>query len=513
MKNTIKIFALIIAVGLISCDPEFEQAIEDGGFYDSGSADFSNYVAVGNSLTAGYADGALYITGQENSYPNIMAEQFLLVDGGEFTQPLMDDNLGGLLLNGTQITDNRLVLAADPMTGDPLGPVILDGMPTTDIATSATGPFNNMGVPGAKSFHLVADGYGNAAGVPSGAANPYFARFATSDNANVIADAASMSPSFFSLWIGNNDILGYATSGGSGVDQTGNLDPATYGPADITDPNVFAAAYSAQVAALTATASGGVLVNLPDVTSIPYFTTVPAQSIPLDAATAAQVNAQFAQYNDVVLPTLVTFGIITAEEAAARVVNFMAGINFPIITDDDLTDVSMVLQGPPVNLPPELANLLGQLRQANATDLVVLPASSVLGTQADPSNPLAIFGVSVPLVDGLVLTAVEQGRVAVATSAYNATISGLAGANDLGLVDAQSALAEVAATGVGYNGGLLTSTYVTGGAFSLDGVHPTPRGYAFTANVIIQKINQTYGATIPTVDIGNYATVTVANNL
>jgi lysophospholipase L1-like esterase len=513
MKNTIKIFALLVAVGLVSCDPEFEQAIEDGGFYDSGSADFSSYVAVGNSLTAGYADGALYITGQENSYPNIMAEQFLLVDGGDFTQPYMDDNLGGLLLSGTQITDNRLVLAADPMTGEPLGPVILDGTPTTDIATSASGPFNNMGVPGAKSFHLNADGYGNAAGVPSGAANPYYARFATSDNANVIGDATSMNPSFFSLWIGNNDILSYATSGGAGVDQTGNFDPTTYGPADITDPNVFAAAYSAQVDALMASASGGVLINLADVTSIPYFTTVPAQSIPLDAATAAQVNAQFAQYNDVILPTLVQFGIITAEEAAAREVHFMAGVNFPIITDDDLTDVSMVLQGPPANLPKELANLLGQLRQANADDLVVLPASSVLGTQADPSNPLAIFGVSVPLVDSLVLTAVEQGRVSAAAAAYNATIAALASANDLGLVDARSALAEVAATGVGYNGGLLTSTYVTGGAFSLDGVHPTPRGYAFTANLIISKINQTYGATIPTVDIGNYATITLANNL
>jgi len=513
MKNTIKIFALLVAVGLVSCDPEFEQSVEDSGFYDSGSADFSNYVAVGNSLTAGYADNALYITGQENSYPNIMAEQFLLVGGGEFTQPYMDDNLGGLLLNGTQITSNRLVLAADPMTGAPLGPVILDGTPTTDVATSAAGPYNNMGVPGAKSFHLNADGYGNAAGIPSGSANPYYARFATSENANVISDAASMNPTFFSLWIGNNDVLSYATSGGAGVDQTGNFDPTSYGSTDITDPNVFAASYNAQVDALMASASGGVLVNIADITSIPYFTTVPAQSIPLDAATAAQLNAQFAQYNDVILPTLVTFGVISPEEAAARQINFMAGVNFPIITDDDLTDVSMVLQGPPGNLPPELANLLGQLRQANADDLVLLPASSVLGTQADPNNPLAIFGVSVPLVDGLVLTAVEQGRVAAATAAYNGVIAGLASANGLGLADAKSALAAVATTGVGYNGGLLTSTYVTGGAFSLDGVHPTARGYAYTANKIIDQINQTYGATIPNVDIGNYGTITLANNL
>ena len=60
----------------------------------------------------------------------------------------------------------------------------------------------------------------------------------------------------------------------------------TYGGIDITDPNVFAAAYSAQVDALVAGGAKGVLLNIPDVTSIPYFTTVPTQSIPLDAATA-----------------------------------------------------------------------------------------------------------------------------------------------------------------------------------------------------------------------------------
>ena len=54
-----------------------------------------------------------------------------------------------------------------------------------------------------------------------------------------------------------------------------------YGYFDITDPNVFATAYSAQVDALTANGAKGVLVNIPDVTSLPYFTTVPPRSIPI----------------------------------------------------------------------------------------------------------------------------------------------------------------------------------------------------------------------------------------
>lgn len=508
MKNYIKITAAIVALGFVSCDPEFDNSVDDAGFFESGTADFSNYVAVGNSLTAGFADNALYITAQETSYPNIMATQFSFVGGGEFTQPLTDDNIGGLLLGGTQIQPNRFVLAFDA-AGNP-GPVVLEGTPTTDVTTSVTGPFNNMGVPGAKSFELLAPGYGSVAGITQGTANPYFARFATSDNATVIADAVSLNPTFFSLWIGNNDILSYATSGGSGVDQLGNLDPSTYGPSDITDPSVFASVYSAQVTALMSGGAQGALVNIPDVTSIPFFTTVPAQSIPLDAATAGVVNAQFGLYNTQVLPLLVGAGIISQEEADLRVVNFTAGVNFPIMTDDDLTDVTNILisQG----IDPATAGLLGQLRQVNDNDLVVLLAAGVLGTLADPSNPASVIGVGVPLADQFVLTASEQARISTAAAGFNAAIEGLAAANGLAFVDAKSALAEVAATGVPFNGGVLTSEFVTGGAFSLDGVHPSPRGYAFTANVIINAINAQYGGTIPTVDIGNFGTITLENN-
>ena len=507
MKNTIKFMIGLLAIGLVSCEPEFENAVTDEGFYDAGDADFSTYVSLGNSLTAGYADGALYMSGQEDSYPNIMAEQFGFVGGGDFTQPLTSDNLGGLLLDGVQILGNRLVLSVDENGNRFTTP--LDGTPTTDVTTSATGPFNNMGVPGAKSFHLVTPGYGSVAGVANGTANPWFARFATSESTTVLADAVSLNPTFFSLWIGNNDILGYATSGGSGVDQAGNFDPSTYGGNDITDPNVFAAAYSAQVDALVAGGAKGVLLNIPDVTSIPYFTTVPTRSIPLDAATAGAVNAQFALYNGA-LGQLVAGGFISAEEAAIRAINFVEGVNYPIMTDVDLTDVTAILIG--AGLDPQTAALLGQLRQVKSDDLVVLTASSALGTVPDPSNPLGIVGVSIPLTNQYVLTTTEQARVATAGASYNAIIEGLAAANDLGYGDMKSALADVAANGAPFNGGVLESTYGSGGAFSLDGVHPSPRGYAFTANTIIDVINTTYNASIPKVDIGTYGTVTTHNN-
>ncbi len=44
-----------------------------------GSADFSKYVALGDSFAAGYIDNALFKMGQENSYPSFLAQQFALV--------------------------------------------------------------------------------------------------------------------------------------------------------------------------------------------------------------------------------------------------------------------------------------------------------------------------------------------------------------------------------------------------------------------------------------------------
>jgi hypothetical protein len=120
----------------------------------------------------------------------------------------------------------------------------------------------NLGVPGAKSFHLVANGYGNPAGISFKTANPYFVRFASSPTATVVGDALAQNPTFFSLWIGNNDVLGYATSGGDGT-----LDQIT--------PNQILQYYSTLVTTMVSKGAKGVVANIPDVTSIPFFTTVP----------------------------------------------------------------------------------------------------------------------------------------------------------------------------------------------------------------------------------------------
>jgi hypothetical protein len=53
----------------------------------AGSANFTKYVALGDSFAAGYSDGALFKIGQEGSYPNILGQQFAAAGGGEFKTP------------------------------------------------------------------------------------------------------------------------------------------------------------------------------------------------------------------------------------------------------------------------------------------------------------------------------------------------------------------------------------------------------------------------------------------
>ncbi|MCX2719094.1 G-D-S-L family lipolytic protein [Lentiprolixibacter aurantiacus] len=532
---------MLFAIGglfLISCsddDVSVDQTPDpDPIVYTSGTADFSNFVALGNSLTAGFSDAALFIDGQNASVPSIMAGNFALAGGGDFTIPYMADNLGGLTLGGVPIPQfgNRLIL--DFSTGDPI-PVPVSGTGTTEVSNVLTGPFNNLGVPGAKSFHLLAPGYGNVAGVALGQANPYYARFASSPNARIIEDAAVQNPSFFALWIGNGDVLGYAIEGGDGENQAGNTDPSTYESSDITDPTVFAGSVDLLLQTLTANGAGGVIGNVFDVTTIPYFTTVPYNPLdPTNPDFGPQIpllNSIFGALNQIYSAIGATDRIIVFSETEASPV---------VIFDENLADLSATITGGLLSnlpafeafiaqfgLPPQaaplVANLLGstygQTRQATAEDLVVLTSARVIGTvNTDTLGDLvalglpealagqfSVEGISLPLADKWVLTPEEQMLIKDAQEVFNQTIAALAQQYDIALADVNALLAEVDANGLTLSDGRdVTTAFATGGAFSLDGIHPSPRGNALLANVFIEAINAKYGSNLPNVDPLDY---------
>lgn len=487
---------LLVSLSFAACNSDDDDAVAPV-VITPGSANFSNYVALGDSFAAGYSDNALFMAGQKNAYTNILSQQFALAGGGSFSTPFMSDNLGGFSLSGVQIPQFPTRLWFDVETSSPVN---VTGISGTSITDHLDGPFNNMGIPGAKSFHLVTPGYGTL--------NPYFGRFASSGTTTVIADAAAQDPTFFSLWIGGNDVLAYAISGGSGVDQTGNLDPSTYGGNDITDPNVFAGTFSGLVDNLTTNGAKGVVANLPYVNALPYFTTVPYNPIPgLPASNAAQLNMIFGGINQITttIGQPNRFVVLTTEGSATT--------NPLLIVDETLPDLSLYITGAltPVLGAPTAAfvgNLYGRARHATNADFILLPARAII---TPPNNiavgspaPFNVNGVTYPLQDGSVLTADEVSHVKTATDAYNATIESVANAKGLAFVNTKTVLTQLASGGITMNGYTLKSTYVTGAAFSLDGIHPSPRGYAFIANLFIEAINTKYGSNIPNANIGNY---------
>ncbi len=484
------IYLILIVFGFAACsDDNITDPIPPPPALDAGTADFSNYVAIGDSQTAGYTDGALFLAAQENSMPNILSNNMASVGGSAFTQPLTDDNIGGLLFAGNVILSNRFFFDLTTFT-----PAILQGTPTTDVIPGLSGQFNNMGVPGAKSFHFLAPGYGNAAGVPLGLANPYFARFASSPATTIFGDAMAQSPSFFTFWAGSLDVTSYALAGGDGVNQAGNFDPSTYGPSDITDPVVFGQAIGGMLAGLNSIGAQGVVANIANPLLLPYFAVIPYNAVPLDAGTAALLNQGFAPYNGGLLQ-MEAFGLITTAERILRTINFVEGQNAVTLVDEYLTDLSGF------GLP--------SYRQATEIDLLPLTAQFIIGTTVG-GNPLQINGVSVPLDDQWVLTPNEQTEVENATSAFNAIIEAAATQAGFAFVDIENLMAQLARIGVPSGDFRPTSEYALGGALSLDGVHTNARGNALIANEFLKAIDATYGSNFVEAealnDIGNYPT-------
>ena len=435
MKN-FKIYLIAGLLFLGACKPEIHNPAATRG-----TADFTRYIAVGNSLTAGYSNGGLYLSGQENSYPNIMAKQMALVGGGTFSQPLFSasqaNGSGYLKLTGFDASGNPITAAVTDNLAI-RGQIDIPGFGNVILYTKYTGDNNNYGVPGIKLLNITYAPYGNL--------NPYFERLLPGDSPTNTTDyldfVTAKSFTFFSDWLGNNDALAYATSGGAGD--------------VLTDKNTFAELYELSIARLTASGQKGVVATIPDVTSIPYFNTVTVGKI-LAGVQKANPSVQALYINALVSGT---------------------------------------------TYAP---------RPATANDLIILtfPTSMIGTTVNTPYGPLP-YGLTPysPIDNQYVLDANEVALTRDYVQSYNATIKSIAAQKGLAVFDAYTYLNNVQANGLVVDGINLNSSYISGGLFSLDGVHLTPRGYAIIANEFLKAINTTYGATIPLANVANYPGLT-----
>ncbi|GGE43100.1 GDSL-like lipase/acylhydrolase family protein [Pedobacter psychrotolerans] len=417
------IFNSLVAATILfaaSCKPE----IETPAARTAGTANFSKYIAIGNSLTSGYADGGLYLEGQKVAYPNLLAAQMATVGGGSFTSPFFTD---------AQANGSGYISLSALVNGTPtLTPVLGNGWrdtPTNTRLFKYSGEIQNLGIPGMR-LDLAFD--------PTftfSAANMFFERLLTDAQVGKVNYAAYIqgrNHTFFSLWLGNNDALGYALNGGVTTDATTVL----------TEKTTFSFLYTNMLNILTAGGQKGVVATIPDVTAVPYFNTVTPAAL---LAAAKAINP------------------------AAAAIYIQTGT--------------------------------GAVRVATSEDLIRLPfqTAGLLGTG---SIPYGLHPLN-PIANNWVLDKDEVIKVKDYVNSYNSTIKSLANNKGLAVADTYTYFNTVKA-GISVQGININAAFITGGAFSLDGIHLTPRGNAAIANVFVDAINAKYGSTIPTIDITKY---------
>jgi hypothetical protein len=405
----ISVLSLIVVILALPGCQDFSEL--DPPSLDPGDLNPAKYVAIGNSLTAGYQNNAVYESSQIYSYPRLIADQLNIAD---FEQPLVENP--GL--------PGRLAVASlEPFQ------IIQEEPNPTLLNKDLERPYNNLGIPGALLLDI-ADTT-DFTRKSEDRNNPFF-QIVLRDKQlgkSILEQALNQNPTILTLWLGNIDILGYVVSGGTQIPPTAQ------------NTGIFQAIYNqlGGILAQYAVQTGAkiIIANIPDITIIPFVDTIPPYII--NQATGEQV---------------------TNPET-----------------------------GEPIYL------------------IGVQPEDKILLTALDYINqgygiPEALGGNGVPIPSHTVLTVTEQEFARGRVNTFNTIIRDITTQYGFTLVDINERLRQIYENGYQLGNQLLTTDFVTGGLFSMDGVHPTTRGYGIVANEFIITMNQRYGANIPLVKIG-----------
>ncbi|MBI3934392.1 MAG: hypothetical protein HY316_06840 [Acidobacteria bacterium] len=128
-----------------------------------------------------------------------------------------------------------------------------------------------------------------------------------------------------------------------------------------------------------------------------------------------------------------------------------------------------------------------------AGDYVTRNGLSVIGNQFIRRNIQ-------PLPSSLILRASGGADISNRVRALNDEIRAIAGEQGAVVYDLAAFFSRIRTTGVTVGSRRITGDYF-GGFYSLDGYYPGPTGHALIANDILARLNQTYGASFPLVDV------------
>ncbi len=135
----------------------------------------------------------------------------------------------------------------------------------------------------------------------------------------------------------------------------------------------------------------------------------------------------------------------------------------------------------------------------NEGDYVLIPAKIFIKQGYGlPSNFPESNGQ--PLPGEVVLDTKEQAVVQDLVEGYNAAIDSICTKRKIPVVDMYSFFKEIA-NGTEIDGLKLSADFITGGFYSLDGVHPSDLGHVLIANEWLRKINNSFPVSIPLINV------------
>ena len=424
----------------------------------SGNADLTRFVVIGNSLTAGYQSGSLYESAQIYSYGNLIAKQV----NTKFQMPIISDPGTPGRMEIQSLTASGAVIVNNPNSGSPVNLLY-------------PAPYNNLGVPGSLIYDvLFATNANNCANPP----NEFFdvvLRNQGTTQLTQLKQALAQQPTFVTLWTGNNDVLAYAT-GGAVLQATP------------TNPIEFAQHFEDIGQQLAQSGAQVVVANIPYVTSIPFLTTV---------GPALATN-----------PLLVWWQISLSQTASG-----LPATGLIYMSHEGGTNLGIL---------PYNVGFADSASLRNSSTLVTLRGSSYAQLLGQPTGkyyrdfnltvPLGVdttkpfgFHPQNPFPDIFVLDPDEINTAQSTVTNYNNAIQSVASTFNFGLVDVNTLFTNIRQAdftgGYKVDGLTFSTAYISGGLFSLDGVHPTSRGHAVIANEFIKVINAKFNASIPPVNI------------
>jgi lysophospholipase L1-like esterase len=369
---------------------------------------FTSYVAIGNSISAGYQSGGINDSTQRQSFARLLATQM-----------------------GTQYHYASLAMPGCPAPVLTFPATRVGTVGTTPppacalrVSTSVTDILNNVAVPGAYSADPT-----SATTSESNALTTFILGGKTQ-----VSRALMAHPTFTTVWIGNNDVLG---AGGSGILVP---TPALGQKGILSTLATFSASYDAMIKQLTDSAPGikGVLIGVVQVAGIPLLSTGDT-IFKASAANRAAMNA--------IAGTTVNVGADCAGSTAL------------------------------VNVP----SLLGAVRAGTHPALISC-------TKNVPAAPVG---------DIFVVDPTEQATLGALITSYNNYISAKAATIGFAYVDPNPILAAQKATNaIPRLPNFTSGTATFGTLISLDGVHPAASAHRLIANAIIDATNAKYGTTL-----------------